>query len=104
MPVDLTLFIFGFLNLLENHFTIQNSENPEKIHSGTNFEKFGDGFFSIWNSFPHTSKLEITTSNVDDRFDKSKHRNTILIDAQVGIFQCFQVFCVRFQSLTFVKI
>jgi hypothetical protein len=62
------------------------SETIKKIHTGTNFENFGDGFFSVWNPFGETSKLKITTSNLE-----SDHRNTVQVNATVGLFQCFQV-------------
>ena len=36
---------------------------PNKIHNGTNFEKFGDGYFSVFNLKNETTKLRVTTSN-----------------------------------------
>lgn len=58
----------------------------KKIHTGTNFTKFGDGFFSVFNPDGEKKSLDITTSNI-----RSDHRNTVRIPAKLGQFQCLQV-------------
>ena len=59
---------------------------PEKIHTGTNMEKFGDGYFSVWNPMNETSKLRVTTSNT-----MNDHRNSVTFSAIVGQYQCINV-------------
>ncbi|CBY22491.1 unnamed protein product [Oikopleura dioica] len=65
--------------------------NPPKanlvhIHTGTNNEKFGDGFFAVFNPIDETNKLRVTTSN-----NSTTHRNSLQFTAIVGQFQCVQV-------------
>ena len=59
---------------------------PKKIHTGTNFEKFGDGYFSVFNPEKETKKLKVTTSN-----NSTHHRNSKKFSAIVGQFQCINV-------------
>ena len=49
-------------------------------------KNFGDGFFSVFNPENETRKLKITTSNTEN-----DHRNSIMISANIGQFQCLQV-------------
>ena len=59
---------------------------PQKIHTGTKMEKFGDGYFSVFNPQDETRKLRVTTSN-----NSTVHRNSITFTAIVGQFQCISV-------------
>ena len=59
---------------------------PQKIHTGTNMEKFGDGYFSVFNPENEKRKLRVTTSN-----NSTVHRNSIKFTAIVGQFQCISV-------------
>ena len=59
---------------------------PKKIHNGTNFEKFGDGYFSVFNPQNERKKLTVTTSN-----NSTDHRNSITFTAIVGQYQCINV-------------
>ena len=59
---------------------------PKKIHTGTNFKNFGDGYFSVFNPQNETRKLKVTTSN-----NSTDHRNSITFTAIVGQFQCINV-------------
>ena len=73
-----------------------------KIHTGTNFANFGDGFFSVWNPSGETEKLEITTSNINDG---NNYRNTRKIPVKMGQFQCIQVYLNSFKNLIlFLKV
>ena len=58
----------------------------EKIHTGTNMKKFGDGYFSVFNALNSTKKLKVTTSN-----NITSLTNSILFEAIVGQFQCINV-------------
>ena len=49
-------------------------------------EKFGDGFFSVWNPLDETKKLRVTTSN-----NSTDHRNSLTFTAIVGQYQCISV-------------
>jgi hypothetical protein len=59
---------------------------PKKIHTGTNFQKFGDGYLSVFNPQDEKTKLRVTTSN-----NSTDHRNSITFLAIVGQFQCINV-------------
>ena len=59
---------------------------PIKIHTGTDFENFGDGYFSVFNPQDERTKLRVTTSN-----NITNHRNSISFTAIVGQFQCINV-------------
>ena len=59
---------------------------PKKIHTGTNFEKFGDGYFSVFNAQNTKKKLEVTTSN-----NSTNLTNSITLEAIVGQIQCINV-------------
>jgi hypothetical protein len=49
-------------------------------------QKFGDGFFSVFNPNYETTKLKVTTSN-----NSTDHRNTFTFAAIVGQYQCISV-------------
>ena len=49
-------------------------------------EKFGDGFFSVFNPLNEMTKLRVTTSN-----NSTVHRNSIEFTAIVGQYQCISV-------------
>ena len=59
---------------------------PKKIHNGTNFGRFGDGYFSVINPENETGKLEVTTSN-----NSTDHNNSVQFTAIVGQYQCINV-------------
>ena len=59
---------------------------PKKIHTGTNMNKFGDGYFSVFNPDNETRKLRVTTSN-----NRTNLTNSIKFEAIVGQFQCINV-------------
>ena len=59
---------------------------PKQIHTGTNFTKFGDGYFSVFNPQNETEKLEVTTSN-----NSTDHNNSVKFKAIVGQYQCINV-------------
>ena len=59
---------------------------PQKIHTGTNMEKFGDGYLSVFNPENETRKFRVTTSN-----NSTDHRNSVTFTAIVGQFQCISV-------------
>ena len=60
--------------------------SPKKIHTGTNSENFGDGYFSVFNPQNETKKLKVTTSN-----NSTDHNNSLKFEAIVGQFQCINV-------------
>ena len=70
----------------------------KKIHTGTYFRNFGDGFFSVFNPDGEEEILEITTSN-----NQSDHRNTVRIPAKLGLFQCLQVTKKYFKNKSYKK-
>jgi hypothetical protein len=59
---------------------------PPKIHTGTNFEKFGDGFFAVFNPLDENRMMEVYTSNT-----ASDLNNHIMFEAIFKQYQCIQV-------------
>ena len=59
---------------------------PKKIHTGRNFQIFGDGYFSVFNPEGETRKLIVTTAN-----NSTDHRNSVTFTAIVGQYQCINV-------------
>ena len=49
-------------------------------------EKFGDGYFTVFNPDNETTKLRVTTSN-----NSTDHRNSVKFTAIVGQYQCISV-------------
>ena len=58
-------------------------KHPAKIHTGTNFQKFGDGFFVVMNPLDEQDKLEVYTANT-----ASEHNNRVRFEAILGQYQC----------------
>ena len=63
---------------------------PKKIHTGTNFERFGDGYFSVFSRENETGKLRVTTSK-----NSTDHNNSVEFTAIVGQYQCIIVEQIR---------